>query len=129
MTLQRITITIPKDVLEAADKRAKELDRSRSWVVADAVRVAIGTGSEAPRNRAANRLREASPPYRSGLGTYRQTQLEADLTLTPTERVLSAERTARATGRGNRPTFQRVVTFDRYEDFLEWKRQEDLVLQ
>ncbi len=29
MSLERISITIPKDVLEAADRRAAELDRSR----------------------------------------------------------------------------------------------------
>ena len=38
MALKRISITLPKDVLEAADRRARALDRSRSWLIVAAVR-------------------------------------------------------------------------------------------
>ena len=34
----RISITLPARVLATADKLAKRLDRSRSWVVAEAIR-------------------------------------------------------------------------------------------
>jgi hypothetical protein len=36
--LERITITIPQPLLQAADELAHRLDRSRSWVLAEAVR-------------------------------------------------------------------------------------------
>jgi predicted transcriptional regulator len=34
----RIAITLPPEDLVAADRLAEELDRSRSWVIAEAVR-------------------------------------------------------------------------------------------
>jgi hypothetical protein len=53
--------------------------------------------------------------------------LEADLALTPEERVREAERTARegalARERGGA---RRLLQFDRYDDYLQWKRREDL---
>ena len=119
--LVRITITLPRDVLAAADREAKRLDRSRSRVVAEALRRYVGeprTGSEAPV------VREAGPvPYSAGLGEQRLAQLEADLALTPEQRVREAERTARAGPRRRRAGHQ-LQFFDRYEDYLEWKRSE-----
>ena len=41
MALKRISITLPKDVLDAADKRARALDRSRSWVIVEAIRAYV----------------------------------------------------------------------------------------
>ena len=38
MSLLRITCTVPADVLKAADRLAKRLERSRSWVVTEALR-------------------------------------------------------------------------------------------
>jgi metal-responsive CopG/Arc/MetJ family transcriptional regulator len=38
MAYSRIAITLPKDVLVSLDRRARALHRSRSGVVADAVR-------------------------------------------------------------------------------------------
>ena len=67
-------------------------------------------------------------PYESGLGESRLAQLEADFALTPEQRVLEAERTAqlsnevrRSVGRG-----EWIRSFDRYEDYLDWKRRGDL---
>ncbi|MGH7700607.1 MAG: CopG family ribbon-helix-helix protein [Gemmatimonadales bacterium] len=124
MTLARISITLPRDVLAAADRRAKELDRSRSWVVAEALRQWLATGG-------ARAVREPpSPPYVPGLGPSRLAQLEADLRLTPEERVRAAEETARlgevVAGARRRPAG--LLFFDRYEDYLEWKRREDVGL-
>ncbi|MGH7528616.1 MAG: ribbon-helix-helix domain-containing protein, partial [Gemmatimonadales bacterium] len=34
----RVSITLPREVLAAADRHARELDRPRSWVIAEAVR-------------------------------------------------------------------------------------------
>ena len=117
----RISITLPRALLVAADLRARELDRPRSWIVADALR---GYLSGSPARPPA--VREAtSAPYSAapGLGPYRLAQLEADLALTPEQRVREAERTARATPRRAR-SGHRLLLFDRYEDYLEWKRNQ-----
>jgi hypothetical protein len=125
MPLGRITITIPKGLVAAADRRARELDRSRSWVITEAVRQYLAAPS--PR-----RVAEPQPPAYpapAGLGSYRVAQLEADLELTPEERVLEAERTARLdkVAAWKRPHTERIIVFNRYDDYLEWKRREDSV--
>jgi hypothetical protein len=119
MSMTRITITIPADLVEAADRRAGELDRSRSWVLVDALEAYL----EGPQRV----VREAAPPYASGLGPSRVAQLEADLALTPEERVALAEETALV----SRPSRRRaprgqVLVFDRLEEFHAWERQEAL---
>jgi hypothetical protein len=116
MAFSRVTVTIPRDVLTAADRRARELGRSRSWVVAEALRAYART----PVVREA-----AAHPYAAGLGSWRTVQLDADLALTPEARVREAERTAREADlvRGAAPA-HRVLQFDRYEDYLDWKNRE-----
>jgi predicted transcriptional regulator len=104
--LARISMTIPADVLRRADRIAKREGRSRSWVLADAVR----------------RLPEPTPASQPRLDESRRIQLAADLALSPTERVLAAERTAREVPVRRYGTL--FVTFDRFEDYLEWKRRE-----
>lgn len=99
-------MTIPPDALRRADRIAKHEGRSRSWVLAEAVR----------------QLPEPTPTTLPRLDESRRIQLEADLALTPTERVLAAERTAREVPVRQYGTL--FVTFDRFEDYLEWKRQE-----
>jgi hypothetical protein len=122
MALERISITLPKDVLDAADKRARALDRSRSWVIVEAIRAYVA----AP----ASQVRESAPPPYAvtspGLGPLRLAQLESDLRLTPERRVRAAEETARLGERvrGPRRSPQRVLSFDRYEDYVDWKRKE-----
>ena len=60
------------------------------------------------------------------VGAIRQSQLQADLALTPEQRVREAERTAReAELVARRRPVNQVLTFDRYEDYLEWKRLRD----
>ncbi len=106
--LERISMTIPADLLRRADRLAKAWARSRSWVLAEGVRRL----SEPPRHTKANTQLDGS----------RRQQLEADLKLSAEQRVIAAERTAREV-----PTrsFGRLfVTFDRPEDYLEWKRLE-----
>lgn len=126
MTLARISITLPRDVLAAADQRATELDRSRSWVVAEALRQWLNDArSMTVRGRPTH-------PYAAapGLGPSRLNQLEADLRLTPEERVRAGEDSARlgevVAGARRRPAG--LLFFDRYEDYLEWKRREDVGL-
>jgi hypothetical protein len=78
----RIAITLPPDDLAAADRLAKAQDRSRSWIIAEAIRrYAAVSGPESFRA--------------AGLGPYRLDQLVRDLALTPERRVRVAEDTQR----------------------------------
>jgi predicted transcriptional regulator len=104
--LERISLTIPPDVLRRADRIAKREGRSRSWVLTNAVR----------------RLPDPIPVGLPRLDESRRAMLEADLALSPTERVLAAERTAREVP--VRRFSSLFVTFERFEDYLEWKRRE-----
>ena len=124
MALARISITVARDLLVAADRRAKKLERSRSWVVAEALRRYLARPG-AVRESAVAPYEAAGP---KGLGSYRRAQLDADLALTPEQRVREAEQTARvAELAAGKRLGHRVLTFDRYEDYLEWKRRGDLV--
>ena len=125
MALERISITLPKDVLAAADKRARALDRSRSWLIVEAIRAYVAAAPARVRETAATPY----PATSHGLGPLRLAQLESDLQLTPERRVRAAEETARLGERvrdarwaGKRP--HRVLSFDRYEDYVEWQRRE-----
>jgi hypothetical protein len=128
MTLTRISITIPEKLVRAADKRAKELDRSRSWVLVEALRRYLSDPSRVSRGRGVRE--EATRQYGegiSGLGDQRTTQLEADLRLTPEQRVREAERTLRVSELLKPSTrHDRVITFDTYEDYLRWTDREDV---
>lgn len=120
MNLTRISITIPPELVEAADRRAAAMDRSRSWLVVEALRSYLG-------RRQAGAVREPSATYRPGLGEQRLQQLEADLALSVEQRVAAAEQTALvARLRGRPPQRDRIIGFDRLEDFLAWERREDL---
>lgn len=100
-------MTIPADVLRRADRLAKAWERSRSWVLAEGIKRL----SEPPRTAPAQPLDES-----------RRRQLQADLALSPEQRVIAAERTAREAP--PRAFGRLFVTFDRTEDYLEWKRLE-----
>lgn len=76
--------------------------------------------SESPL--AARRFEEPEPAASGRLDESRLAMLKADLALTPTERVLAAERTAREFP--VRRFSALFVSFDRFEDYLEWKRLE-----
>ena len=122
MAFTRISITLPRDVLAAADRRARALDRSRSWLIVEAIRAYLaGSPSQVPE--------PAATPYgvtSPGLGPLRLAQLESDLRLTPERRIRAAEETARLGERvrGTRGRPDRILSFDRYEDYVDWKRKE-----
>jgi hypothetical protein len=124
----RIAITLPHEVLAAADRLARQLDRSRSWVIAEAVR----RYAAAPEAASGDRVREPRiVPYAAapGLGELRLAQLRADLRLTPEERVKAAEEEARIRpGAARRGPAARLLFFDHYEDYLEWKRRDAIGL-
>jgi hypothetical protein len=137
--MKRITITIPEDLVRAADERSSTLERSRSWIVVDALRRYLvrpttggnGQGDAEPGGDglAVNEGRGAGlgDVRAAGLGPYRLAQLEADLRLSAEQRVKESEQAARVTELRTMPLrSERILTFDRYEDFLEWERWEEL---
>jgi hypothetical protein len=126
MAFARISITLPRDVLAAADRRARALDRSRSWVIAEAIRALVAAPS--PAAPARDRVREPEAPVYAAqeVADARRRHLATDLKRTPAERLRRAEELARLArqvrpqkGGGRR---QQVIGFDSYEDFYEWKK-------
>ena len=114
--LVRVTITVPRDLLAAADARAKGLNRSRSWVVAEALRTSVSADASV--------VREPVVAYGShDVAEARRLHLAADLRLSPAERLRRAEelghlaRTAQRRARRHQ-----VIAFDSYEDYYEWKK-------
>ena len=138
--LTRITITIPEELVRAADVRAAAADRSRSWIIVEALRRGLQeldvVGSAAdPRSGAPVPHAYAAPPqptlavaepatvaYERGLGSSRTAQLISDLALSPEERVRAAEETAQFAERIEGPPTKRLMIFNRYEDYLAWNR-------
>ena len=116
----RIAITLPAPDLAAADRLATRYDRSRSWIIAEAVRRFVRADDDA----AASVVPPASQLPR-GLGPSRLAQLRKDLALTPELRVREAEDTLRLSARHQSARRHLLMTFDRYEDFLDWKHQRD----
>ncbi|HYT72167.1 MAG TPA: CopG family transcriptional regulator [Gemmatimonadales bacterium] len=118
----RISITLPRELLVAADRRARELDRARSWIVAEALRRYVGAGGA----ESGQRVSEPTPPSYAAeaVKEARRRHLIADLALSPTERLRRAEELLRLAwrvhGRRRRP---QVIGFDSYEDFYEWKKK------
>lgn len=127
----RIAITLPETDLASADRLAREQDRSRSWIIAEAIR----------RYVAAEAATEATPrvlvqPYvappagelatQRGLGDSRRAQLISDLALTPEQRVRAAEETLRLSELKSPARRHQLIAFERYEDFLDYKRRRDI---
>jgi hypothetical protein len=115
----RVTCTVPAEVLRAADRVAGRLDRSRSWVVTEALRrlvAAPDAGGAAPPGA-------PSPQLQRAFRAAEQARLARDLALTPAERVRVSEEIARmAPAARRRAQRGRVRQFDTYEDYLDWKR-------
>src|SRR6266699_5809494 len=87
MPYARIAITLPKDLVAAADRRAREIDRSRSRVIAAALRAYLD--SPPPPAQVREPVR---PAYGSdAIGSARRAQLERDLARTPAQRLAAAE--------------------------------------
>lgn len=99
----RIAITLPEADLAAADRLAAEQDRSRSWIVAEAIRrYAAPEAQTAPADE---------------IGRSRREQLRRDLALTPEERVREAEETQRLVAESTTP-----ASFGSYDAFSAWRR-------
>ena len=102
----RIAITLPEADLAAANRLAKELDRSRSWVVAEAVRRYAASVEQ---------LRA-----QEDIGPARRAQLQRDLALTPEERVRAAEETLTISARVSEP-----LVFANFAAFMAWRRESE----
>jgi predicted transcriptional regulator len=114
-TLARVTITLPRTLLDSADARARQLDRSRSWVVAEALRAFLATAA----------VREPAVPYAAAeVAEAKRQHLAADLRLPLAERLRRAEELGRLARSAQRHKGRRhqVIAFDTYEDFYEWKK-------
>ncbi len=117
--LARISITIPADLLKVADKLARQLDRSRSWVLGEAVRrMAQGSPPTGVREPLVNPYTDQAEEMEA----VRVRRLKADLAATPAERLREAEEMVRL-ARMVRPARNRaqVIAFDSYEDYHRWK--------
>jgi hypothetical protein len=121
-------MTIPDDLVRQADQLARRWDRSRSWVIGEAIRRLSEQqkggpqpGMVAERGGAASPLSSQSAET-GRLDPYRRRQLADDFQLSPEARVLAAERTAREAAARS---FGRLfISFDREEDYLQWKHLE-----
>ena len=89
MALTRITITLPAGLVRAADQAARAQDRSRSWVVADALKRGLATPATQVREVAVAPYRAAADA--AAFEAIRLQHLATDLELTPSERLHRVE--------------------------------------
>lgn len=95
--------------------------------MAEAVRryVALAEESSAGADSPASLRGTASlPPTAIGLGAARLDQLHRDMALTPEARIREAEETVRLTTVRQKGRPSQLLMFDRFEDYLEWKRRD-----
>lgn len=112
----RVAITLPPETLRAADELAARHDRSRSWIIAEAIR----------QFAAANRAGAAAAPPDAArrLGPSRMEQLRRDAALSPERRVLESEESNALLAVGGaraEPVSPRV--FPSYDAFVAWRRE------
>lgn len=126
MTLARISITIPDDLVAAADQRAAELERSRSWLLVEALRSYLRTTGaravhESTRSPYGSTSVEATELAPQIAAAWRR-RLQAELQLSPAARLERAEELFRLAEEVHprRPRTQ-IIGFDSYEDFYAWK--------
>lgn len=122
LSLRRISMTIPGEVLRQADLLARRWSRSRSWVISEAIRqLAAEPGSSAVPSVVAE---PSVPGYAAAeIARARTTQLQRNLALSPAERLRQAEglvNLGRAVRR--RPARRQIIAFDTLEDFARWKK-------
>jgi hypothetical protein len=120
----RISITLPRDLLDAADRRARELDRPRSWLLADALRHYLSAPAPAVAP-GSGRVGEPATPVDAtqDVAEARSRHFAHDLKLAPAERLRRAEELGRLARRvQSRPRRQQIIGFDSYQDFYQWKK-------
>ncbi|MCU0634830.1 MAG: ribbon-helix-helix protein, CopG family [Gemmatimonadaceae bacterium] len=105
----KVAVSLPAADLAAAEALARRLDRSRSWVVAEALRRYVADSDRASRD---------------ALDVTRRYQLDRDLALTAEERLREAEEVA-AIGGPPGARLEQPHRFATYEDFVQWRRARD----
>lgn len=103
----RISLTLPPEVLAEADRLAAELDRSRSWVITEAIRRLAGEEGATPRN----------PPASEGALRAR---LEADMARSTEDRVVAGERMAGLVASQAHADRDHLLSFRSYHGYLRW---------
>src|SRR5437762_318464 len=100
MSITRISITLPRELAKAIDAKARELDRSRSWVIAEGARRFIET--KYPIGGAPTAaVRESSPVIAtSEIAAARRRHLHTEAKLPADETVRRAEELARQRSQG-----------------------------
>jgi hypothetical protein len=106
----RISITLHREVLAAADSQAKALDRPRSWVIAEAIR----------SYQSVNQT--TAPPGAAEVLAARRQHLLADLRRTPEERLRHAAALLRLAPGSRAGRRAQIIGFDSDEDFAAWKK-------
>ena len=139
MKLRTLTLRgIPEPLLKAfrasaarnrRSLNAEVLVRLEAGAAAERAAHTAGEASAGPAAASAARVREPDgPPYevRRAFEEANLSRLRSDLALTPEQRVRLADEIARVEPSGRpRPRFRRVIQFDRYEDYLDWKHFAD----
>lgn len=109
----RVAITLPPETLRAADELAAQADRSRSWIIAEAIRqYAARSGTSYGEEDSAGRI-----------GASRLEQLRRDAALSPTTRVHEGESISVIGQAPAHPAEPR--TFGSYDAFQDWLAQRD----
>ncbi|MCC6245958.1 MAG: CopG family transcriptional regulator [Gemmatimonadaceae bacterium] len=103
----KVTVSIPQADLARADEVASAQDRSRSWIVAEALRQYTA------------QWQTAQEPT---LDPSRSRQLIRDLSLTAEQRIRMADDEAMASARSAGPIEQPRV-FAGYDAFAAWRRE------
>jgi len=114
----RVSITLPRDVLAAADRQAKALDRSRSWVIAEAIRNYQGGALPTPLTPAPSE----PPAGATEVAEARRRHLLADLELGAEARLRKAAALLRLAPGARRQPRAQIIGFDSYEEFAAWKK-------
>jgi hypothetical protein len=123
--VSRVTVTVPGDLIKLADARAKRERRSRSWVLAEALRRFLEEPRSAP---AVRETANSSYQVSAGLGEQRLLQLQADMVLTPEQRVRESEEMFRTALLARpQPRFEQVLMFSTLEDYFAWKKRDVLL--
>ena len=100
-----LSVSLPEDVRAALDGEARQQRRSRSFVVAEAIRAYL------------------TQRERDVFTAARDRTLREGLALTPAERVRLAEELWQDLTRGRKPTEPWTASFDTWGQYEAWRRR------
>jgi predicted transcriptional regulator len=100
-----ISVSVPRDVRSALDSEARSQRRSRSFIVAEAVRAYVKSRSQ------------------EAFSNARHQTLREGLALSPPSRVKLAEELWQELSRGRQATEPWARTFGTYAEYETWRRQ------